>query len=485
MGSGHRDDVLPRRARRFSRSRLLAAVVVAGMVALAAPGSVSPAGAVAPAAFTTIGPAPYNNCFSGSGLVNCNIYNSKDDVWINGGPSGAAFADGNYFFAVTTPNGDPNDASSTLLSTDPRSARTFAVSAGVITYTGGTHLTSGSKIQLSPYNDTDNPGGEYKVHLCSDDGLGGTVTSDQCKTDNFKVHNGGSTCQVNCNPSPFGTISGEKYFDVNHNGQLDPGEVGISNWPVDFTDGVANTILTDNAGQFSVNLPPDTYTFAEEHPTSTAWTQTGNIVDQTSSSGTGESATLNGDKTYSVVTVDGGATSGIDFGNVCTITNTGGLTLGFWSNNNGQKILQANDPAWRTVVDSTLYVVSANGNRFAVDLPTATFTKAVGQLRTWLLNATSTNASYMLSAQMLTTEFDRLYAGLTNYYVQDPVVGDWVTIDTLITRASAFVQANPNTKAAGTARNQAVAYQTLFNAINNSQATVTPPGPGGCPTPTF
>ena len=71
--------------------------------------------------------------------------------------------------------------------------------------------------------------------------------------------------------------------------------------------------------------------------------QTGNLVDQSSTSG-GASVTLNGDKSYTVVVVDDSTASGLNFGNVC-VGAGGGRTLGFWSNKNGKALFGAGDLA--------------------------------------------------------------------------------------------------------------------------------------------
>src|SRR5881398_992086 len=102
---------------------------------------------VAGAAFTTDDPAVTNACLNGPShttpSVNCNIYGAKEDVWINGGPSGGQnhLSDGTYFFAVLDPGGqpDPNDGSAKNLSSpnDAYTDRTFTVSGGHI---DGTYL---------------------------------------------------------------------------------------------------------------------------------------------------------------------------------------------------------------------------------------------------------------------------------------------------------------------------------------------------------
>lgn len=160
--------------------------------------------------------------------VNYNIYASKDDVYLDGGPgvgapqTAAGLDDGTYVFQVTEPSGK------TLLSTDPARCRQFVVSGGIITgvvVTGCQHLTGLDEdhgavtVQLMPYLDTPNPGGEYKVWVTTvedfllgcealgeDDGLnvvncGGKTGGNahgfvprHSKTDNFKV--GGSPREI-------------------------------------------------------------------------------------------------------------------------------------------------------------------------------------------------------------------------------------------------------------------------------------------------
>ncbi|HWF50032.1 MAG TPA: hypothetical protein VG294_05230 [Solirubrobacteraceae bacterium] len=108
--------------------------------------------------------------------VNFNIYSSKLDVYLNGGPgpgapsTAAGLPDGSYVFQVTDPSGK------TLLSTDLASCRQFTVSGGQIngvvsstcSHLTGVSVDHGSTtVQLMPYNDTPNPGGVYKVWATS------------------------------------------------------------------------------------------------------------------------------------------------------------------------------------------------------------------------------------------------------------------------------------------------------------------------------
>jgi hypothetical protein len=144
--------------------------------------------------------------------VNFNIYSNKTDVYLNGGPGpgaptiAAGLPDGVYVFMVTEPSGK------TLLSQDIAACRRFTVSGGIMTMLvtsnptcGAPHLTGTDEepgaitVQLMPYANTPNNGGEYKAwatpvadYLCPltaiDCGLGKHGFQDGfSKTDNFKV----------------------------------------------------------------------------------------------------------------------------------------------------------------------------------------------------------------------------------------------------------------------------------------------------------
>lgn len=149
--------------------------------------------------------------------VNFNIYSDKSLVYLDGGPgpgapqTAAGLPDGTYVFQVTDPSGK------TLLSTDAAGCRQFTVSNGIINGVqpakdfGCPHLTGtdidhgATTVQLLPFNDTPNNGGEYKVwatpvgdYLCdlavvdcgftAGSNVHGFVPSNS-KTDNFKVKN--------------------------------------------------------------------------------------------------------------------------------------------------------------------------------------------------------------------------------------------------------------------------------------------------------
>jgi hypothetical protein len=169
----------------------LLALTVALLPLFAGTASATP---VTGAAFTTTNTDVdgTGHCKNGHENVNCNIYDGKEFVWLNGGPSTAYVGDGDYFFAVLEPGGqggndDPNDGTPKNLSDDfdTYTDRTFTVSGGSVAY-GGPHDFDSNKIRLMPYADTSNPGGVYILAICSlaDDY---PVNPSDCKYDAFKI----------------------------------------------------------------------------------------------------------------------------------------------------------------------------------------------------------------------------------------------------------------------------------------------------------
>ena len=182
--------------------------------------------------------------------VNANLYDAKSHVYLNGGPQNlhaAGLPNGTYYFQITNPNGD------TLLSTDPVVCRQLTVSNGAVNGATGScpHLNgsfntaNGSKpVQMIPFLDTPNNGGEYKAFLVSQDaaigcgpgvvypatdGVGLVFPSNCAKTDNFKVRKPLDANIVAC-----------KFNDLNGNGKQDTGEPTITGWPITAT-GVADS----------------------------------------------------------------------------------------------------------------------------------------------------------------------------------------------------------------------------------------------------
>ena len=189
-----------------------------------------------------------------------------------------------------------------------------------------------------------------------------------------------------------GSITVCKYYDKNANGFQDAGEPGLTGWPfcINPLDGgipAMVTQLTANGGcaTWSHLTTPGDYVVTEADANESNWHH--------STGGT------------SMIMLASGGTETRKFGNYCT-SPSGGLTLGFWSNKNGNKLLTGNAngtgttllPAVVTLLNSC-QLVNANGTIH-------TFTNSYSAFRTWLLGATATNMAYMLSAQLVALKLD-------------------------------------------------------------------------------
>ncbi|MDP9263797.1 MAG: hypothetical protein M3O85_05695 [Acidobacteriota bacterium] len=227
--------------------------------------------------------AIFTTNFDGT-TVNGNIYQAKKDVYLNGGPQNLhanGLPDGTYYFQVTDPSG------AVLLSTDPAACRQVTVSGGKMAGASGPcpHANGAfnpangtTPVQLIPFNDTPNPGGEYKAWLIKkaaatvgEDGITLSFSNSDSKTDNFKVVKPGAAYVTVC-----------KFNDRDGNGTQDEGDSLIPHWPITATGVDAGNLTnqtvhtqTDDFGcaSFSVTSFPQTVTFTEG-TLGVDWTQT-------------------------------------------------------------------------------------------------------------------------------------------------------------------------------------------------------------------
>jgi len=277
--------------------------------------------------------------------VDLNIYGSKADVYLDGGPShpgAAGLPDGEYYVQVTEPDG-------TLLGTS--GIATVTVSSG--------EMECVNLFDLTGFADTSNAGGEYKVWVSMDSAFPASAS----KTDNFKVKSsdvpGGDSATLNV----------IKFYDANANG-INDDDQPIVGWQMRIQDGIDLIRYTPVS---LVVEAPDDYTVTESTPIETNWMST-------TTNPVNIHLDPNDDKT-------------VEFGNLCTGAG-GGLTLGFWSNKNGQALVGADDLAMLVALN----LRNANSSNFDPANNAA--------LRTWLLNATATNMAYMLSAQLAAMELN-------------------------------------------------------------------------------
>ena len=131
--------------------------------------------------------------------TNVNIFNTQDDVYLDGGPAhtgAAGLPDGSYYVQVTEPDG-------TLLGTSIGSTNNTPV---VVTNGSFEKCYQLSVILIKKsngtqgYDTTSNNGGEYKVWVSSDSAF----TNDETKTDNFKV---GSSVTPTPSATPSVTVT--------------------------------------------------------------------------------------------------------------------------------------------------------------------------------------------------------------------------------------------------------------------------------------
>ncbi len=404
--------------------------------------------------------------------MNGNVYDSKEEVYLNGGPppnapcTAAGLPDGDYYFQVTDPSG------SVLLSSDSISERKVRVTGGVIThYLGTTHAVGIGRcpgaisVALFPYADTPNPGGEYKVWITRvgdydpTKGVFGFLPA-KSKTDNFKVRP-----PTPPEEPPDVTIFGHKWYDTNTNGAWDPGEPAIPGWRIEKVPPEPSDVTyTSTSGQYSFLVPANSgpYTISEVPPPP-GWWPTGRWINTTPTSGT--------------VTVGTEDAQGPDFGNVC-LGAGGGRTLGFWSNRNGQSVMNGLGMSTLLAELRALNLVKADGSPFDPH--------SYSEFRSWLLSANATNMAYMLSAQMAAMYLN-VHAGFVSgsALVYAPGTSSanpagFATVGALLHEANAELGTHPTAYDGDAWRSYQEALKNAFDWANNN-LTFVQPGPEACP----
>lgn len=252
-----------------------------------------------------------------------------------------------------------------------------------------------------------------------------------------------------------GTIIVTKFYDANANGVRDTGEPRLPGWPMTLSSSnlsIDSTKKTDSSGHATWSTPPGTdYIVLEGTPLESNWVQ--------SAPRDGSGHPVN---PVSGLTVRGGYTTYVKFGNYCTKP-SGGRTPGFWSNQNGQaKMFDELDGAGEELaLLSGLNLVDANGNAF----DPATY----GAFRTWLLNSTATNMAYKLSSHLaaMTLNIEAGYVDGNRFYV--PFGG---TINELVALANQSLGENPYTPPGDAERAYQTQLKNYLDALNNGARVI-------------
>jgi hypothetical protein len=368
--------------------------------------------------------------------TNINIFSAKSQVYLDGGPAhpgAAGLPDGDYYVQVTEPDG-------TLLGTSVGTADETPVHVTAGEFDACYQLTSilhkasdvgSAPFAINGYDTTSNPGGEYKVWVSSVSNFDPSST----KTDNFKVK-GEPDCEVDCVTPPQATLNVDKFYDANANGVNDDGQQ-IEGWKFNIHDGID----WDRFTPISMILDPDEYVVTEYKPVQLNWFQTTpNPVE---------------------ITLADGDNKTVEFGNVC-VGAGGGLTLGFWSNKNGQKLVDAGDIAALTALN----LKNANGSDFDPKNP--------ADLSKWLLNATATNMANMLSAQLAAMKLNVLngkVSGSALIYAPGTLSANkagFATVDAVIAEANAELGLHGKALSGDSWRSYQEALKNALDKANNN-----------------
>ena len=371
--------------------------------------------------------------------VNQNIYSDKDEVYIDGGPAhpgGAGLPDGSYCVQVTDPSG------MTVLGLSDPGAVTVVDGEFVECYQLSAILKSASSGYTVPgYDDTPNPGGEYKVWVSTDCNF----DNNSSKTDNFQV-------KRECEKA---SVSVTTFYDANTNGVKDGEEQDMVGWKfrIFSHDNLQITRETPKVGHIQIG----TYTMVEGSALERNWVHT--------------------NATQFECTLEEYENMDIAYGNV-SLGAGGGNTAGFWGSKSGQVLTTPDDLAFL----SSLYLRNGKGLDFN---PTT-----VKGLSNWLVGASTTNMAYMLSAQLTAMELSVRHNFVDgNALVYAPALSAYGTVaglnaigfisaNDLMAAAAAEIQVHALTKVDSPDRPfQETLKTTLEDANNNRIFAQSLPGP--------
>ena len=272
------------------------------------------------------------------------------------------------------------------------------------------------------------------------------------KTDNFKVK-GPSTCEGAECPPPLSTIAGEKFYDANVNGVLDPGEVGIPGWFIQAS--IPTNTTTDVNGHYAfLNVPDGIYSVCEVIPAlKPTWINTTPT-------------------TISDIAVPPDSLNN-NFGNVC-LGAGGGLTLGYWHNKNGNNVI-TKSLGGLSGLNALLGPLFLRNGAGGTVVPFASLTA----FDNWIVGANANNMANMLSAQLAAMKLNVVSGGVSgSAFVYAGSCGNnpggnpnFISIDQLIADSAGQLQLHPITTEAFDPTNRAIqeCLKTALDDGNNNK----------------
>lgn len=244
-------------------------------------------------------------------------------------------------------------------------------------------------------------------------------------------------------------ICGVKFYDANVNGERDNGEVKLEGWWIQLLKQVGGTwvlvdeVQTDSVGSYTFTVTEaGTYRVVEVMPSDT-WVQTAPK-----------------DGYYEIEVTLGETYMDRDFGNVCLKPGVGGRTLGFWTNKNGQALIDSND------VEALNMLNLYKPNGWTYPSFSSVLDTAKGQIRNYLLKANAKDMRWMLSAQLIATTLNVrhefldsntiVYVGPSSY-----VPTGFITIGEILDKANMALLGND--------RAEQAYWKDLLDGLNNNR----------------
>ncbi len=195
-----------------------------------------------------------------------------------------------------------------------------------------------------------------------------------------------------------GTVTGSTYYDLNHNGQREPGEPGLAHLTVQYSGPASGRVTTDERGAFKLTVPADpayqdpTYIVSQQVTSGKSWKRTKVAGVPQAAVGIAQSGT-----DYTIQLAPTRELQDVEFGNACIVRNRGGKDSRFWS----KKGSIFPDRDWNTVLSSRLYLANPDGSRFTL----SSDQRGAVQLKRYFRGAGSKVLS-RLSAEMAATELN-------------------------------------------------------------------------------